>query len=82
MVRDILRGVAVAHGAGIVHRDLKPANILVNDEGVLKTVDFGLAAAMSHTNSRVTKTGHQVGTPTYMTPEPVRGSQIDQRPDS
>ncbi len=81
MVRDILRGVAVAHGAGIVHRDLKPANILVNDEGVLKIVDFGLAAAMSHTNSRVTKTGHLVGTPTYMAPEQVRGLQIDQRTD-
>lgn len=81
MVRDILRGVSVAHGAGIVHRDLKPANILVNDEGVLKIVDFGLAAAMSHTNSRVTKTGHLVGTPTYMAPEQVRGLQIDQRTD-
>jgi len=81
MVRDILRGVAVAHAAGIVHRDLKPANILVNEEGVLKIVDFGLAAAMSHTNSRVTKTGHLVGTPTYMAPEQVRGMQIDQRTD-
>lgn len=81
MVRDILRGMAVAHAAGIVHRDLKPANILVNEEGVLKIVDFGLAAAMSHTNSRVTKTGHLVGTPTYMAPEQVRGLQIDQRTD-
>jgi len=81
MVRDILRGMAVAHGAGIVHRDLKPANILVNEDGVLKIVDFGLAAAMSHTNSRVTKTGHLVGTPTYMAPEQVRGMQIDQRTD-
>lgn len=81
MVRDILRGMAVAHAAGIVHRDLKPANILVNEEGVLKIVDFGLAAAMSHSNSRVTKTGHLVGTPTYMAPEQVRGMQIDQRTD-
>jgi serine/threonine-protein kinase len=80
-VQAILRGMSVAHAAGIVHRDLKPANILVNPEGVLKIVDFGLAAAMSHSNSRVTKTGHMVGTPSYMAPEQVRGLTIDQRTD-
>jgi serine/threonine-protein kinase len=81
IVRDILRGTSVAHAAGIVHRDLKPANVLVNSDGLLKIVDFGLAAAMSHGNSRVTKTGHMVGTPTYMAPEQVRGLAIDQRTD-
>jgi HEAT repeat protein len=81
MVRDILRGTIVAHAAGIVHRDLKPANILINGAGLLKIVDFGLAAAMSHSNSRVTKTGHLVGTPSYMAPEQVRGLSVDQRTD-
>jgi eukaryotic-like serine/threonine-protein kinase len=81
MVRDILRGTIVAHAAGIVHRDLKPANILINNDDVLKIVDFGLAAAMSHSNSRVTKTGHLVGTPSYMAPEQVRGLAVDQRTD-
>jgi serine/threonine-protein kinase len=80
-VQAILRGMSVAHAAGIVHRDLKPANLLINTDNVLKIVDFGLAAAMSHSNSRVTKTGHMVGTPSYMAPEQVRGLTIDQRTD-
>jgi HEAT repeat protein len=79
--RDILRGIGVAHAADIVHRDLKPANILIDTAGVLKIVDFGLAAAMSNTNSRVTKSGYLVGTPSYMAPEQVRGMVIDQRTD-
>ena len=79
--RDILRGAAVAHAVDIVHRDLKPGNILINSAGLLKIVDFGLAAAMSHCNSRVTKSGYLVGTPSYMAPEQVRGLAIDQRTD-
>jgi eukaryotic-like serine/threonine-protein kinase len=79
--RDILRGMAVAHAVDIVHRDLKPANILINAAGLLKIVDFGLAAAMSHGHSRVTKSGYLVGTPSYMAPEQVRGLTIDQRTD-
>jgi serine/threonine-protein kinase len=80
-VRDIARGIQVAHNADIVHRDLKPANILVDDNDLLKVVDFGLAAAVSHADSRVTKTGHLVGTPTYMAPEQARGLDIDGRTD-
>jgi serine/threonine-protein kinase len=79
--RDILRGAAVAHAVDIVHRDLKPANILINAAGLLKIVDFGLAAAMSHGHSRVTKSGYLVGTPSYMAPEQVRGLTIDHRSD-
>jgi len=77
----LAEAIAAAHDKGLVHRDLKPANILINTEGLLKIVDFGLAAAMSHSNSRVTKTGHMVGTPSYMAPEQVRGLAIDQRTD-
>jgi serine/threonine-protein kinase len=80
-VRDIARGMHVAHQANVMHRDLKPANILVNDADVLKIVDFGLAAACSHGNSRVTKTGTLIGTPSYMSPEQGRGLEIDYRTD-
>jgi HEAT repeat protein len=81
IIHDICCGMSVAHQAGIVHRDLKPQNILVNEEGLVKIVDFGLAAAMSHTDSRLTGSGVVMGTPAYMAPEQVRAGTIDARTD-
>jgi len=81
IIKDICRGMKVAHRANVIHRDLKPANILLDDQNVLKIVDFGLAAAASHTDSRVTRSGVLVGTPTYMSPEQARGLPIDLRTD-
>jgi len=78
---DICKGVGYAHSKGVVHRDLKPANILINDEDEVKIVDFGLAAAATSADSRITRTGILVGTPTYMAPEQVRARAIDQRTD-
>ncbi len=78
---DICSGVNAAHKVDVIHRDLKPANILVNDSRVVKVVDFGLAAAASTADSRITKSGILVGTPTYMAPEQVRGRAIDSRTD-
>jgi HEAT repeat protein len=81
---DICKGMGVAHHINVVHRDIKPANILVNNEDIVKVVDFGLAAAASEggaESSRVTKSGILVGTPTYMAPEQVRGRTIDTRTD-
>ncbi len=79
--RDICRGITVAHNANVVHRDLKPANILIDDQELVKIVDFGLAAAASSSDSRLTKSGILVGTPTYMAPEQVRARAIDARTD-
>lgn len=79
--RDIACAIHVAHQANIMHRDLKPPNLLVNDDDVLKIVDFGLAAASSNDNSRVTRAGHLIGTPSYMSPEQVRGLSVDSRTD-
>jgi serine/threonine-protein kinase len=81
IIQDICNGMSVAHQVQVVHRDLKPPNILLNNKGVLKVVDFGLAAAVNHDDSRVTKTGFMVGTPTYMSPEQIRGEDIDARTD-
>ncbi|HEY7496477.1 MAG TPA: protein kinase, partial [Candidatus Tectomicrobia bacterium] len=81
IIRDVCCGVSVAHHANIVHRDLKPQNILINDDGLVKIVDFGLAAAVSHADSRLTGSGVLMGTPTYMAPEQVRGGTIDLRTD-
>ncbi len=78
---DICSGVNAAHKVDVVHRDLKPANILVDDSKLVKVVDFGLAAAASTADSRITKSGILVGTPTYMAPEQVRGRAIDIRTD-
>ncbi len=79
--KQICQGVGFAHQQDVVHRDLKPANILVNNDDEVKIVDFGLAAAASSADSRITKTGILVGTPTYMAPEQVRARTIDQRTD-
>ncbi|NOX91746.1 MAG: protein kinase [Gammaproteobacteria bacterium] len=78
---SICRGMAQAQTMGVVHRDLKPANILINDDDLVKIVDFGLAAAARKADSRLTKSGILVGTPTYMAPEQVRGRTIDSRTD-
>ncbi len=79
--RDIATGMAVAHLAGVIHRDLKPANILVNDDGLLKIVDFGVAAAASSGDTQLTKTGYVIGSPKYMAPEQILGKKVDETAD-
>jgi serine/threonine-protein kinase len=78
---DICTGMIVAHAQGIVHRDLKPANILINDDGLLKIVDFGVAAAQAGGDTQLTKTGYVIGSPKYMAPEQILGKKVDERAD-
>jgi serine/threonine-protein kinase len=79
--RDMTNGMTVAHQAGVIHRDLKPANVLVNDEGLLKIVDFGVAAAASSGDTQLTKTGYVIGSPKYMAPEQILGKKVDETAD-
>ncbi|EYT92568.1 serine/threonine protein kinase [Frankia casuarinae] len=64
--------LAVAHRASLVHRDLKPANLMLEPDGTVKVLDFGLAVALDRTNlSKITVTGQHLGSPAYMAPEQV-----------
>jgi len=81
LLDEICSGMSAAEQVNVVHRDLKPSNILINDNDIVKIVDFGLAAAASSADSRLTKTGILVGTPTYMAPEQVRGKTVDSKTD-
>jgi eukaryotic-like serine/threonine-protein kinase len=78
---DMATGMAVAHQAGVIHRDLKPANILVNESGLLKIVDFGVAAAASSGDTQLTKTGYVIGSPKYMAPEQILGKKVNEAAD-
>jgi HEAT repeat protein/tRNA A-37 threonylcarbamoyl transferase component Bud32 len=78
---DIATGMSVAHQMGIVHRDLKPANLLINQDGLLKIVDFGVAAAQREGDTQLTKTGYVIGSPKYMAPEQILGKKVDARAD-
>jgi serine/threonine-protein kinase len=78
---DVATGMIVAHQAGVIHRDLKPANVLINDEGLVKVVDFGVAAARTSGDTQLTRTGYVIGSPKYMAPEQILGKKVDEKAD-
>jgi serine/threonine protein kinase len=77
-MESLAAGLAHAHKSGIVHRDIKPGNLMVDPEGTLKIVDFGIARLGE---SNLTREGMLVGTANYMAPEQLLGSGADFRSD-
>jgi serine/threonine protein kinase len=79
---QILSALQYAHEKGIVHRDIKPSNIFILPGNTVKILDFGIAKLFGEGETDSTKTGIQVGTPVYMSPEQVKGDKsIDHRSD-
>ena len=76
---QVARPLAFAHARGLVHRDVKPQNVLLNEDGVAKVTDFGIARSLDVHG--VTQTGTVLGTSDYIAPEQARGSKVDPKTD-
>src|SRR3984893_2190610 len=79
LIQQVCLALDAAHGEGIVHRDLKPQNIMVDPQGRIFVMDFGIARTVGAEG--LTMTGALVGTPEYMSPEQVKGDDVDGRSD-
>jgi len=79
IAKQICEGLSEAHKVGVVHRDLKPNNIMIDREGEVRIMDFGIARSMK--TKGITGAGVMIGTPEYMSPEQVEGKEVDQRSD-
>jgi len=82
IMRQVALALQAANEAGIVHRDIKPENILITRKADVKVADFGLAKMLQpQKDVRLTQAGITMGTPLYMSPEQIRGAEVDHRSD-
>ena len=80
IVVQVCKALEVSHAEGVIHRDLKPQNIMVDEQGKVSVMDFGIARSTEMVGG-MTQTGALVGTPEYMSPEQAKGQHLDARSD-
>jgi serine/threonine-protein kinase len=81
IIADVCAALDFSHKNGIVHRDMKPANIMINRQGAVKVMDFGIARAIADSSNPMTQTAAVIGTAQYLSPEQARGEKVDARSD-
>ena len=80
--KQLCRALEVAHEQGVIHRDIKPQNMVVEPNGFLKVMDFGIARLANPPKGKgLTEAGMAIGTPDYMSPEQLSGLELDPRSD-
>lgn len=79
VAKQICDGLSEAHGLGVVHRDLKPGNIMIDRDGNVSILDFGIARSLE--SKGATESGYLIGTPEYMSPEQAQDKGVDHRSD-
>ncbi len=79
IAKQVCDGLSEAHRLGIVHRDLKPQNVMIDKEGNVRIMDFGIARSLKAKG--VTGAGVMIGTPEYMSPEQAEAKEVDKRSD-
>ncbi len=80
IIKQVLKGISFAHKKGFIHRDLKPSNIIIDNSGLVKVMDFGIAKSINETKN-LTKFGSNVGTILYMSPEQIKAKDLTIKSD-
>jgi serine/threonine protein kinase/Tfp pilus assembly protein PilF len=79
IIKQVCEGLSEAHRTGVIHRDLKPSNIMIDREGNVRIMDFGIARSLKEKG--ITGAGVMIGTPEYMSPEQAEAKEVDKRSD-
>jgi serine/threonine-protein kinase len=80
VMQQVLLAIEYAHSMGFIHRDLKPSNIIIDKNGLVKVMDFGISKSLKE-NQNITRLGSNIGTIYYMSPEQIKGLSTTPRTD-